>query len=382
VRAVALASVLASTGCTAIFGLEEPVRRADAAVVGVDAPAVDARIADAPDATSCYGTGPYTLCLAAPPTGLVQLGGTLDTASDGRCLASESAACVIVGSDIVVTPSALRAVGTRPLVLLAANALDISGELDVGSRVLFNGTTPTGVEIGAGAAPAAMCPTPSTANNAGGGAGGAAGGSFGSKGGTGGRGGADASQAEAGASISLPAELRGGCAGARGGDATANTGGPGGPGGGYVLLIGDSIAINAPITAGGAGGLGGLDAHAGGGGGGTGGVIGIDAAAVMCAGEGRVLANGGGGGEGGGLISSGGGAGAAATSVASPAAGGDGNNMYGGNGGGGSYNGSAGSPGQAGQQQGGGGGGGGGAGFIKVFRGGVPSGCPTSPPPL
>jgi hypothetical protein len=381
----------ATTGCTAIFGLDAPMLGVGDGGTNGDAAAADVADGLPGDTNVCFGTGLYSYCVSTMPTNALDLTGTIDTGSDARCESAATDACVIVAGTMTV--SNVRALSMnlaqKPLVLIAAQQLSVSGALDAGSHWVFAGDgLPTTLEIGAGAAAVDMCPVSNTGEDRDTGAGGGAGGSFGTKGGAGGRGGGSAVQANAADAVQLPTALRGGCSGANGGMSSAlNSKGIGGPGGGAIYLIADTLMIGGVINAGGAGGTGGLKAQGGAGGGGTGGFIGIDAANVTCGGAGaRLLANGGGGGEGGGVTTSAGVFGDSATTNTA-AQGGGGNNQYGGDGGNGSYSSSMGNPGQNGTQPasndgGGGGGGGGGAGFIKVYRGVSLTGCTVSPPPL
>ncbi len=206
----------------------------------------------------------------------------------------------------IAAGTTLRAVGSRPLILVAWGPIVVDGTIDVSS---------TRAGPGAGASPANLCE-----NSAGGmgiqydeGGGGGAGGGFNGQGGQGGRGGETVGGlglgGNAGLGLSLPDRVRGGCRGGRGGAGDRGDGsGGGGPGGGAIQLTAlTSITVDGVIHAGGGGG-GGADAdiggvgqsrRGGGGGGGSGGLIGLQSAMISI-GAGAVLASNGGGGGGGG----------------------------------------------------------------------------------
>ncbi len=337
------------------------------------------------DARLCFGSGLGVLCLPSGPTMPRNLSGTLDTGIDSTCdhLVDVTGvqACVIAGTAIVITSGArARAVGTRPLVLVATGAITIGvdGKLDAGSE--------RAVTSGPGA-PAGACTGLVSASNDDGGGGGGAGGSFVGAGGNGGIGdtndtGAPTGSSHGGAAAggTVPTGLRAGCRGGYGGRAVSgSTVGVGGRGGGAVYLIGGTeIQISGLVTAYGGGGAGGHE-KGGGGGGGSGGMIGLDAPVVTVAASGAVAANGGGGGEGGSSMQPPGDNGSDGTSTVDRAAGGANSVSTGGNGGAGSSGlATGGTAGQSGG--GGGGGGGGGAGFIYV-RGALTSSGLMSPEP-
>lgn len=283
--------------------------------------------------------------------------------------------CSISGTTITISSGAIiKVTGTRPLVLIAYDAIDIEGTLDVGSR-----RAPS-EQIGA-SADDARCTTPSGQADSVGGTGGA-GGSFQFFGGAGGAAGSTPDgQPLPG---TTPVDVHGGCRGGAGGSYQTSGGGAIGHSGGAVYLIaGGSITFgsNARLFANGEGG-GKAGIGGGGGGGGSGGMIGLDAPTIAFASGALVIAEGGGGGGGG---DSTGGAGdggdgvmpggASAGSAIAPA----------GSGGSGSI---AGAGGQGGDgpvapttSTGGGGGGGGASGYVLVF--GRSTGTATiSPPPM
>jgi hypothetical protein len=357
----------ALTGCR--FDLPEEM-----GAIPPDGPPADARL--------CFGSGLGALCLPSGPAMPRNLSGTLDTGIDSTCghLVDVTGVqtCVIVGTTIdIATGVRVRAIGTRPLLLVAAGALTIAGELDAGSQRA--GASGPG-------APSGACAGLVSAAADNGGGGGGAGGSFVGAGGNGGIGDSGDSATPAGSAHGgaaaggmVPTVLRAGCRGGIGGDAGGgSTSGAAGRGGGAVYLIaGTEIQISGLVTAYGGGGGGG-DERAGGGGGGSGGMIGLDAPVVTVAASGVVAANGGGGGEGGGpMMTPPGGNGSDGTSTAGRAAGGSGG--LGGNGGAGS-GGSADNGNHGADDSNGGGGGGGGAGFIYV-RGALTSNGLVSPAP-
>lgn len=254
-----------------------------------------------------YGSGQMLQVTLSSPV-MTQLALTSDVDTDlASCLSGvtltpspSTPVCVLAAQTITITGT-VRVTGSKPLVLVADQALTIASgaALDlVGNRVVD--ATTTGQAAGAGTG---VCATQDSDN--GDPAGGGPGGSFATKGGDGGSPGPDAAG-------SIGAAFQGGCNGGDGGDnSTSNaTGGKGGGGGGAIYLFaGCSIEIDGTVNASGAGGSGGgqgtpgsgppqnnpPERGAGGGGGGAGGFIGIDAPSVTV--HGTLLANGGGGGE-------------------------------------------------------------------------------------
>lgn len=362
----------AATGCGFDAGVIPGARGGDGgdAPVTIDAATTDGAIDVNIDASNCYGTF-VSICLTAPPPAELAYATATVLDTDAGCTqivaqTSGPALCVIAAGKIRVD-APVRASGSRALVLLATQSLQIGaqGMVDVGSFRDVAG--PVTEIIGAAQASGALCGSPSAGGNDGGftvGAGGGAGGSFGGRGGNGARGdnNGGGTAGESATAAATPTFVRGGCAGTSGGSGASNAGGKGAAGGGAVLLIaGASIANAGHIRACGMGGYGGA-VLSGGGGGGSGGFIGLDAPSV--ANTGIVNANGGGGGEGGGGVEAGATANSATTGTTS-APGGTGNDN-GGDGGAGSYGatltGGAGATGSN-----GGGAGGGGAGVIRVF---------------
>ena len=219
--------------------------------------------------------------------------------------------CILAYRTITVS-GRLRASGPSPLVLVAAESISISGNLDVSSEA---GGDPAA--LGAGARDCSSVdadgppggPNPPAEPDGGGGG---AGGSLGSLGGAGGMSGRRAMEGGQPSHAAMPpGVLVGGCAGGNGGEGvlskgvTASGDTPGGFGGGAVyVLAGASISISGQINASGAGGMGGIcEGHEscnGGGGGGSGGMIGLEAPSIDVTDTGVIYANGGGGGGGGG----------------------------------------------------------------------------------
>lgn len=318
---------------------------------------MDARL-DAPPDSICYGAGLLVLCYpnAQLPTGTYQpTSSPINTDNDNNCdrvapQANGPALCLKTAESIVIDRG-IRFSGSRPIVLLAASTISVTGdgELDVATGAGANTGSCTGPGDGrdnVGAAP----------QN---GASGAGGGGFGSPGGTGGDG-VNRTGGARGEAVPVT-YIRGGCRGGRGGRSSAGAGGAGGDGGGSIYLIaGSSISIAGKIDASGEGGNGGPN-KAGGGGGGSGGLIGLDAPTVTVTGV--MFANGGGGGEGGGGGS--GGADGEDPGDWDEIPGGGAGNGNGGNGGDGAYRTTAAQDG--GDVGNGGGGGGGGLGRIIVF---------------
>ncbi len=291
---------------------------------------------------------------------------------------------VISATNVVVETNAnLRVLGSRPLLIAAFAAIDVSGTIDVSSD--------KDGDPGAGSDPDACSGNGSTAGEDGqGGTGGGGGGGFRGNGGPGGDGDSNGTLRAGGmAGTALPNSpliVRGGCSGADSGVGRAQPSdatpvGAGGQGGGAIhLSTAGSIMVNGTIHAGGAGGKAGIfDASCGGGGGGSGGYIGLEAASVDTT-AGTLAANGGGAGEGG-QGSAEGDDGQDGLSSVSPASGGDQPAVCGSPGGIGSAAGTfdGGSPGPL--DSCGGGGGGGGAGFVLIHSADYTTGPTTISPP-
>ena len=329
---------------------------------------VDAR-PDAPEPTAdarvCFGAGFGMTCLPTAPASPRQLSNTntFDTNVAANCshliTIGNVETCVLTGTTVTMPASGtFRAVGARPLVIVASQTVDIIGNISVSSL--------RGQGSGAGAS-SAGCNPPAAAESDAGGGGGGGGGSFGDRGGNGGTGDTNNNGGQAGtgsgtgslAAPPAPTTIRGGCPGGDGGDGDGARGTGGTAGGAVYIIAGELIRITGGAFAAGMGGGNG-DNSSGGGGGGSGGFIGLDAPMIEVLGA--VAANGGGGGEGAGFGP--GNPGANGTTNATRAPGGSGN-TDGGNGGSGSGGGTlTGDPG--GDDVGGGGGGGGGAGYIYV----------------
>lgn len=236
---------------------------------------------------------------------------TIDTTLDDHCarpplVAASSPYCIVAGTTLEIPAGVtLRAIGARPLVLLASREILIDGEVDVSSsrEVVVPPQAPE--VIGAGGGTFKGCQSFRRAPEGrpqGGGAG--AGGTFGALGGAGGDGnyedipGRDLGGLTPFDPEPAPTMIRPGCHGQDGaGAALGAKGGRGGPAGGAVYVASKvSITVNGLIAANGAGGMGG-GAQSGGGGGGSGGMIVLEAPTI--ARNGTLVANGGGGGEGG-----------------------------------------------------------------------------------
>ena len=273
----------------------------DAAVI-VDGQADGSTI----DASTCVGTGLYTVCLADQlPTSDLAITANIDTDSTVSCLhfqppgwveGGQPAACFVAGIHVTVSGT-VTARGTRPLVIVATDTLTITGEIDASAKHSSPTTIPAGFDPN-GCAPYVTIP----ADNANGGGGGA-GASFTTTGGDGGTGNNAATQAGLHvAAIAAPTTLRAGCIGQNGGDGD-NTGGGagvGGNGGGAVFLVaGNSITLpsSATIDVSGAGGDNGGH-HSGGGGAGSGGMLVLSSSSFSITGA-KLLADGGGGASGG-----------------------------------------------------------------------------------
>lgn len=318
-----------------------------------------------PDASRCFGAQPFNVCLSELPTDPVTLPNMLDTSDSPLCSTlqywqdvNQDPACFIVGTTITVPTS--RVVGSKPLVLVATNSIEIVGYMDAA------GHNSPEYRPGVGA-PGLPCPDflrmPAQGSTA---AGGGAGGTFQTRAGAGGSGAAGAYQGGvADVAIATPATLRGGCDGQRGMAGQSSAGQDGAPGGAVYFVTHGTISLSASaiLNASGAGASS-SGATAGGSGGGSGGMIVLHASALAIAPGAVLIANGGGG-------SSGGGANGPGTPGADPdptqpliaASGGVGG---GGSGGAGFVESAAAMDGSNGGSTAGGGGGGGGAGYIRA----------------
>lgn len=329
-----------------------------------------------PDASFCYGSGFGKVCLSTAPSAPLALGdGVLDTDGDA-CTQVTSGVCVVAATELTIAPGiTVRALGSRPLVLVGTSTVTMDGTIGASSLR----TQPAGA--GSSTSPCAVA-LPADADT-GGGAGGA-GGSFGGTGGSGGTGDTNnsglpegARPGQGAASPSAPVVVRGGCSGGAGGTGVG-PGGVGGRGGGAIYMIaGTSITVTGRVYAVGEGGRFGNNLG-GGGGAGSGGLLGFDAPTVTI--SGAVIANGGGGGEGAGIgAGTNGVAGGDGTSNGARAPGGV-SGTAGGNGGDSSGGGSSDAIGGQGVFE-GGGGGGGGAGYIYVKGTMTPAVNTISPAP-
>ena len=351
-------------------------------------------------APGCFGVGVvHDVCLMPQPTTdlMISADRAVNTAMVGGTNCDTIIAqpgggaslCLIAAKTISIAATAkVTAIGANPLLLIASDAINVAGTIDVASRL--------SMMPGAGAD--TTCASPDGADNltfnngqGGGGGGGGAGGSFGTAGGNGGAGRSfDGKPNPPGGQAPgpiAPTSLRGGCAGGAGGEADGGQGnGNGGGGGGAVALIaGSSLTIAGIINASGSGGAQGTDgvyASGGAGGGGAGGMITLDAPTIAVTGQ--VFANGGGGGGGGGNDPANHGQpGNTASTALTAATGGNGGSGGGGRGGDG-FGGTNNAANGANATNSGfcaGGGGGGGAGIIRVY-GPAPSslGGMISPP--
>jgi len=314
-------------------------------------------------------------CFASQPTGTKTLTDPYDTDVASNCeavLRGADGLCVVSAATINVNTT-VHVKGSKPLVLVATGAIDITGKLDAASH--RGATAPyTTAFVGAGANPTAAgaCNAGDVPTNGGGGAGGTLTASGGNGGDSATGGGNDGGVA--GTAPTSIATLRGGC---RAQDGHNGTVGQGGNGGGALYLIAMSINIagTGEINASGEAGHPGVSGGAGGGGGGSGGMIVLDAMTI--ANIGVVYANGGGGAEGSGNTTPG----APGNEPTGAAAAGASLDIS--NGGSGGAGGAAGATGGGtGQNVNGfgGGGGGGGVGLIKTFGSGALTGN-VSPAP-
>lgn len=320
------------------------------------------------DDPTCFGPpGNYQVCLTNMPSAPVALPNTINTDNSALCATTQpmgwtmnqAAACFVVGTDITQSGTT-KVTGSRPLVLVAAGTLTISGTLDASSRQ--GGSAGPANNLGCGAY--SVVPQSSLI-----GGGGGAGGSFRTAGGNGG--GGNGGNSNPGQSLGsdpfAPTVLRGGCDAQRGatGSVGSNAGSFGRGGGSVYLLSGGAIDLSGGvIDASGSGGVGG-DADTGGSGGGAGGMIELFATTTLTTTAATTLFANGGGGSGGADATSTGGSGADPTAAAITTAAPGGSGGGGGNGGSGFAGTTQASNGKQGGGGKGGGGGGGGGGYIQ-----------------
>jgi hypothetical protein len=382
--------LLLAAGCQ----FKQGVKGADAA--GGDGPdAIDAPFVQDGFNPDCFGTRPFSFCLAAEPSGSTSLSGVninTGSASDNMCesnggfahkaMVGSTLACVLGGNTLDVTGGTLTVTGSLPVVLVARGNLTISGYVYVGSDRTGAGN------VGPGANWPTCDPTGTTGATSGAGGGGGAGGSFGGQGGSGGNGNGGNAKGGTAAAVEMQplAALRGGCSGAAGGDGQGGTaGGSANSGGAIFVITRGMLTISGEIDAAGEGGEAGSNTKGGGGAGGSGGMIVLAGATIVTSGA-LLNANGGGGGggaDGGNPGTNGGDVDGNMPNLA--ATGGPGGSNAAGNGGAGAAGSSGpdnGTNGNGGGNSGGGGGGGGGFGVIHVLDGGVLTGATVSPAPI
>jgi hypothetical protein len=314
-------TVLALAALAALAGCRSEINPAYCAVhsdprcpATADAPpGDDSFVVPEAGARTCFGGANYLVCLQTLPTSALTISNiTLNTSpGSGQCATAQPMgwtsqgqpdACFIIAKTVKIDGTNSTARGTRPLVILATDTVDLTGELDVSAARGDTTNIPAGFDPAA-----AACMHAAPPGDAANGGGGGAGGTFGTLGGSGGNG---QGGALAGSALALgppPTTLRAGCGGQTGGigDGNSGGGGIGGYGGGAVLFVAPTINIegDADIHANGAGGSGGGH-HSGGGGAGTGGMIVLWADMFVINASGKLIANGGGG-AGGGTNSSG-----------------------------------------------------------------------------
>jgi hypothetical protein len=307
---------------------------------------------------NCFGQF-GTVCLQALPTGAFTIGNTTSTVTTDIVASCDPvtndtnvAGCVLSGTSITIDGT-LLGVGAKPLILIATEGPIIIEELvDVASH-----RTPA--QRGAGSNPLGLC----TGGVAPTGGSGGAGGSLVGTGGEGG--GGEGGSPSTPNTMTIPADLRGGCAGTLGGNPVGALA-IGGGGGAVWLISKVGITVSGRINASGAGGEGGagdVSASHGGAGGGSGGMIVFDAPMLEVTQTGVVAAVGGAGGAGNVVAAPGGDGGEVNLDFATlPPMGGQAGFASGGPGGT-TGNGGAGSTNLGAAA----GGGGGGAGFIRAF---------------
>jgi hypothetical protein len=287
--------------CVDGFCQQTPGQCANEHDSGIDSP----KVIDAPP--GCFGVDapPFrTMCIPVEVvvpetvtlTTVITTGGVVNSCTYVDKSDPARELCVIAADNIDVMTD-YKAVGSRPLVLLARKTLTIaqSGILELAGHASDAPASPI--------TPAGANETSCT-GDAGGpangplGAGGGAGGSFATRGGAGGANGSGI--ATTGDAPIMNPPLRGGCRGGDGGNNTTSGGGFGGNSGGAIYLLATMMTIDGQINASGGGGRGVAIPGAGGGGGGSGGMILMWSAAPIALGtSARVFAIGGGGGLGG-----------------------------------------------------------------------------------
>ena len=321
---------------------------------------------------ACMGVLDRPMVPICPPAAIparVDLPPMINTSNASECTYLEAAnasigkpeLCVIAAQKIFV-PLATRVIGSRPLVLLGRDLLEVS----LSGRILLNGRNGDPDSSTIVPAGSNLCKSdPGSPNGMNGGSGGGPGGTFRGQGGRGAAGGTPGTDAPLVAPLPIP--LRGGCRGGDGGTAGVSqlAGGLGGNGGGAIYLLATKIQIDSVVNASGGGSRASNNSFTGGAGGGAGGMILLWSTQAIALTDGaQIFALGGGGGSGAGITV----VGSRGNDPVSPvfpampiSAAGSG----GGDGGAGGSNASAdggdGIPGQ----NGGGGGGGGGVGYIK-----------------
>jgi hypothetical protein len=359
--AASLALLFAVAGCRQILGLDEL--------------SVDAYTGDTFTPT-CVGSGNFSVCFPYPPqAGDLTPHSPIQTDSDLECertqpdgweMNGNPDSCFIYGTNVVLSSMQMTlATGSRPLVLVATQEIDVGLGVDVSSKYTVVGQGAGGNSVTCVAGTGG--PTPGTH-------GGGAGGSFTTEGGFGGNNfNGQGGGVPPGATSQVTA-LRGGCSGQTGDGGSPGFGGGGG--GAVFLVAGQSIVVHSFIDASGAAGGGGVAGVPGGGagGGGSGGMIVLIASTVDIT-NARLYADGGGGGGGGGSVAGSPGLDSDGTSTCC-----GGGAMFSAGGHGGHGTGAAGAGGAATSVSNGGGGGGGSVGYVGI--GGSVQGAPArvSPP--
>jgi hypothetical protein len=359
-RAFGLVLLATAGGCRLLLGVEDPIIDS---VAHLDS-----------DVESMLGS--TATLVIAQPTSIDTTTGTVTPAlpSDVIVLASvpqhEGPFVMVIQARRIEIRSALIAVGDRPLILVATEALVVDAAIDVSASGATAGAG--GLRQGPGVGRDGQRGT-NVADSGG------SGGSYGTLGGVGGVSGGVAGGLT-GATYAEADSLQGGSVGGRG--TTPACGQPGGAGGGAIQLTAASITIMASIDAGGGGGRRGdscMGDGTSGAGGGSGGMIFLQSPDL--AGSGMLVANGGGGG-GGASASGASGADGEDGSIARGGYGGAGSGLDNGGGRGASAGFEAVSGGSATQADDNGGGGGGGAGCIFFQTTGPPPSYVVSPAPI
>src|SRR5262249_5965098 len=98
------------------------------------------------DARVCFGAAPFTVCFTTPPIGSIDVslaptfttdaGTVMGTQLNGGAPPSGGPGYCVIAADTITINQPLRAVGAKPLVLLAVTSIGVANNIDVGSHRL------------------------------------------------------------------------------------------------------------------------------------------------------------------------------------------------------------------------------------------------------